>query len=46
VNTDVRPSLSPDGGAGWSEPVKVNNDAGPSDPFQAQMAVRPDGLAG
>jgi hypothetical protein len=45
VNADVRLSLSRDGGATWTAPVRANDDGGQSDQFNPWMTVHPDGLA-
>lgn len=44
VDADVRLSVSRDGGASWTSPVKVSDDAGTSDQFFPWMAAGPDGL--
>jgi len=44
TNSDLRMSVSGDGGLAWSAPVKVTNESGDSDQFFAWMAAHPDGL--
>ena len=44
VNADLRLSVSRDGGASWSAPLKVTDDAGTGDQFFPWMAAHPDGL--
>ena len=43
-NTDIRMTLSRDGGKTWTQPVRVNDDAGESDQMYPWIAVHPDGL--
>jgi hypothetical protein len=42
-NADVRLSVSHNGGASWSSPVKVSDDAGTTDQFQPGLAIQRDG---
>ncbi len=44
VNSDVRLATSTDGGATWSSPVKVSDDATSTDQFFPWIAIGPDGL--
>lgn len=43
-DSDVRLSLSRDGGATWSAPVKVSDETDTTDQFFPWIAVHPDGL--
>jgi hypothetical protein len=44
TNTDVRMSVSGDGGRTWSAPRKVSDDTGATDQFFPWMAAHPNGL--
>ncbi|HEU4401823.1 MAG TPA: sialidase family protein [Candidatus Polarisedimenticolia bacterium] len=44
LNSDVRLSVSRNGGKTWSRPVKVSDDRGSTDQFNPWIAVHPDGL--
>jgi BNR repeat-like domain len=43
-NTDIRMTLSRDGGKSWTPPVRVNDDVGENDQMYPWIAVHPDGL--
>ena len=43
-NSDVRLSVSRDGGATWTAPVKATDERGASDQFFPWLAAHPDGL--
>jgi len=44
VNSDVRMSVSADGGTSWSAPVRITDDTGATDQFFPWVAAHPDGL--
>lgn len=44
TNSDVRLSVSKDGGATWSAPVKITDESNATDQFFPWIAAHPDGL--
>ncbi len=44
INADVRLSVSRDGGATWTPPVKATDEINPTDQFFPWIAVHPNGL--
>jgi hypothetical protein len=45
-NSKIAFSMSTDGGATWSTPIRVDASAGDSPAFTPQLSVRPDGTVG
>ncbi len=43
-NSDIRFSVSRNGGRSWSAPVKVTDETTPTDQFMPWIATHPDGL--